>query len=371
MTAGNAKLRYKTRDPRFLWSLGVMILSLGLIAGFAVHWLPPTVMESLHAADSAAYSAHLDRLERAAEAGNWSTVWWGIPHSMWIGAMVGPALIAGFTGLCWFVFLVQAGQPGSDGGIRWPLAIAAVPLGVLSIWPTLFLIYFQEQQWNLHESTELAAGFRFYIAGVGLREEVSKLLLFLPLVPAIIRGGSEREALLIGGLVGLGFAMEENIGYFTSSPTSTVDRFLLSSFLHISLTGLAGLALCRMIWWPQQCWQESIGIILLAIVLHGVFDALLVLPAIAEYNILSFIIYILLAYRFFHELRAWWRPRGEPISLTATFVTAVSLITAVAFVYFAALTDFSTALTGITTPAISSGIFVYMFLREMPESLID
>lgn len=367
----NATLRMKTREPRFLWGLAGSILAVGLLGGVAVRWLPAEIISLLLESDAAAYGDQIERLRRAAESGDWSAVWWGIPSAIWRGSMWGPALIAGLAGLCWFAFLVQAGQPGSPEGLRWSLAVAALPLGALSVWPTLFWGYIQEYQWQLRESSELAAGLRFYLLSVGLREELAKLLLFLPLVPLILRRGSEREALLVAGLVGLGFAMVENVGYFTRSPNSTLDRFLLSNFLHISLTGLAGLALCRALWWPRQCWQESVGILLLAVVLHGVFDALLVLPAVNEYSILSFIIYILLAYRFFHELRSWWRPRGEAISLTATFVTAVSLISAATFIYFSAITSPALALVGIAAPAISSGIFVYLFLREMPESLID
>jgi len=96
------------------------------------------------------------------------------------------------------------------------------------------------------------------------------------------------------------------------------------------------------------------------------YDAFIVLPVLADYNIGSSIIYILLSYRFFRELRSWWHPRGEMISLTATFVTAVSLVAAATFVYFAAATNITAATTAIAMP-----IFAYMFLREMPESLVD
>ena len=67
---------------------------------------------------------------------------------------------------------------------------------------------------------------------------------------------------------------------------------------------------------------------------------------------------------------SWWQPRGEMITLTATFVAAVSLVAAATFVYFAAATDLPTAAVAIIAPGISTGIFVYMFLREVPESLV-
>ncbi len=363
-------LQSNTRDPQFLGRIAIGILLVGVLAAFSTRWLPDSVTDSLIGARSDALRAHYQYLDQLSAAGDWWGVWTGIPEGMWLAILPAPTALAGLAGICWFVFLLHAGQPGTKDGIRWWLAALAVGLGLLSVWPTLFAIHYQEQRWNIHASGELIDGLRYFIAGVGLREELAKLLMFLPLVPMIIRSGSEREAMLVAACVGLGFAMEENIGYFTGSPNSTVDRFLLSNFLHMSLTGLAGLAVCRAIWWPKQFGTDLLAVLLLVVLLHGMFDAFLVLPALQDYSIGAFMIYILLAYRFFHELRSWWQPSGETISLTATFVVAVSLVTAATFVYFAAATNVSTAVIGIAAPFVSTGIFVYMFLREMPESLI-
>lgn len=363
-------VRRKTRDPRFLWQLAIGILAAGVLIGFATRWLPESVSKSLLGGRVSELAQHYDHVESLAGSDDWFGVLKLIPKGMWMATLPAPAALALVAGACWFVFLVQAGQPGAKDGIRIWLALLAVVLGVISVWPTLFAIFYQEHQWGIRESQEVAGGLRFYILGVGLREELAKLLLFLPLIPAIIRRGSEREAMLVAACVGLGFAMEENVSYFTSNPTCTIDRFLMSNFLHMSLTGLAGLAVCRAIWWPKQYGTDAIAIVLLAIVLHGLFDSLLALPALMDYSIGSFIIYILLAYRFFHELRSWWQPRGETISLTATFVTAVSLVAAITFIYFAAATNITLAAAAIVAPAISTGIFVYMFLREIPESLV-
>ena len=363
-------LRRKSRDSRFLWRLAISILVAGLLLGFAARWLPASMTGSLIGARAGELTEYYDRIDSEADAGNWWTVWKMIPKGMWMATLPGPTLVAALTGVCWLVFIIQAGQPGSKDGIRVWLALVAVVLGVLSIWPTLFSIYYQERQWGIVDSAEVVDGLRFYILGVGLREEVCKLLLCLPLVPFIIQRGSQREAMLVAACVGLGFAMEENISYFAMNPTSSIDRFLTANFLHMSLTGLIGLAVCRAIWWPKQCGTDTIAIVLLAIVLHGVFDALIVLPALSDYSIGSMIIYILLAYRFFQELRSWWQPRGETISLTATFVVAVSLVGAATFAYFAAATDVQSAMAGIAAPGVSTAIFVYMFLREMPESMV-
>jgi hypothetical protein len=59
------------------------------------------------------------------------------------------------------------------------------------------------------------------------------------------------------------------------------------------------------------------------------------------------------------------------VSLSATFITAVSLVAAVTFVYVSATKDFDTALDQVVQPGIASALLVYVFLREVPESLVD
>ncbi|MGI9454939.1 MAG: PrsW family glutamic-type intramembrane protease [Aeoliella sp.] len=362
-------LRSKTHQPAFLWRLGIGILMVGAVLGYAAQWLPESFTDRLQG-DFADLRAHVDQQQRLAEQGDWGLLWWGIPRSMWLGLAPGATAIAAVTGLCWFVFTVQAGQPGARGGIRWPLALIAVALGVASIWPTLFAVYWQEEVWGLEKTEDLIGGLRFYILGVGLREELSKLLLLLPLLPWIVRRGSEREALLISACVGLGFAMEENAMYLAGDAGRSVPRFLTANFAHMSLTGLAGLAVCRGVWHPRERGPEAAAIVLLVIIVHGLYDATL-MPVFGEYSILGYILYILLAYQFFRELRRWWQQRGQTISLTATFITAVSLVAAVTFVYVSATNDFNTALDQVVQPGIASGLLVYVFLREVPESLVD
>ncbi len=362
-------LRHKTRQPQFVWRVVIGILVVGTMVAYGVQASPDTPVD-FDGSIPEAYNDYIDRLEQLAASGKWAELWWAIPRAMWLGAVPGPTVLALITGACWFAFLLQSGQPWRSAGIRWPLAVAGPMLGVVSIWPTLFAIYWQEQVLDLRETGELAGGLKFFILGVGLREELSKLLLFLPLVPWIIRRGSEREALLVAACVGLGFAMEENISYFFNAGSSA-GRFLTANFMHMSLTGLVGLAVCRGIWQPRQRAGEAIAIVLLVIVAHGMYDALIVLPALEQYSVASSIIAILLAYQFFHELRTWWQPPGETISLTATFLVAVALVVASNLVFLSSILGLSDAVRAAVIPAVSLGVMVYLFLREMPESIIE
>ncbi|MCO6046793.1 PrsW family intramembrane metalloprotease [Aeoliella sp. ICT_H6.2] len=364
-------LRSRTRQPEFLGRMMLIILAVGLLLAFVVQASEPNSEEGgalLRVSDQ--QGAIYDKLTQLSQNRQWVEYWWTIPRYMWHSIVPGPALLAGLTGICWFVFIVQAGQPHRQGGIRWPLAAVAVVLGVLSIWPTLFAVDWQRIEWNLVMTDDLRGGLRFFILGVGLREELSKLLLFLPLVPWIIRRGSEREALLVAACVGLGFAMEENIGYFLRGEDAS-GRFLTANFFHMATTGLCGLAVCRAIWNPRQRLGEAIAIVLLMIVGHGLYDAVIVLPSLQMYGIFSFLLIVGLAYWFFHELRTWWQSPGETISLTATFLASVSIIVAATLVYLSSLVGLQQAAQLVILPTLALGLTVYMFLREMPESIID
>lgn len=363
-------LQLKTRDATFLWYWGIGILLVGAAVAWLAQWLPrPSPSPDSPAKD--AYNAHLQGIQLFAQQGEWGELALGIPRLMYLGWLPGPTSVALLAGFCWLVFLLQAGQPGARDGVRPWLCLLGVPLGVLSIWPTSFANFWQEHAWGLVRSEELAAGLMYFVLSVGLREELAKLLMFLPLVPFVVRRGSEREALLVAASVGLGFAIEENIGYFLREPHETVGRFLSANFLHMSLTGLCGLALCRAIWHPRRMASESLGIILLMIIAHGLYDALIVLPGLFQLSIASFVIYLLLVYQFFRELRTWWKPRGAAISLTATVVTSTTLVVAATLVYLAAQFDFDLAIRLVGPPAIGSAMFLYVYLREVPETLTD
>ncbi len=80
----------------------------------------------------------------------------------------GITTLAVLTGACWLAFVLQAVQIRSPRDPRLWAPLAGVALGVLSVWPTVFLLLWQEQRWQIHESEDLVAGVRYFLAGVGL-----------------------------------------------------------------------------------------------------------------------------------------------------------------------------------------------------------
>jgi len=250
-------------------------------------------------------------------------------------------------------------------------ALVAIPLGVFSVWPTLFWLYWQEQVWNLDESQELIAGIRYFVFSVGLREELAKLLCVLPLMPLLLRLRDELATLIICGCVGLGFAMEENVSYFASSgSTNTIGRFLMANPLHLALTGLGGLAMYRAFRNPQGWALHSLGVFGTLIFAHGLYDAFIIVPALEEYSIFVTIIFALVVYQFFHELREMREAQRDVVSLSANFLCGVSLLTAATFIYVSATLGTSVAFDTLASGVTGLAVMVYLFLREMPETMV-
>lgn len=373
-------LRTKTRNPRFLWQMVMGILLSGVAIGLAVDAFVPAWVKLESASEvQDDFSGDPDFLagehrEQLADAGRWGELFLTIPGAMARGwRQAGPTLLGVLTGACWFLFLQQSIQVRSRSDYRgWGLALA-VALGVLSIWPTIFLIYWQERVWGLAESVELAAGIRENVLGVGLREEFSKFLCFLPLLPLVVVKRDELAALLLAGGVGLGFGIEENIGYISGSvATATLGRMLITAPFHMAMTGLIGLAAYRACVWPRQCipnFVATFGVIFMA---HGLYDAVAIIPALKEFSIVASIIFVLCVYQFFRELKPLQSTRRlkSTISLTAIFLCCVSLVAAATFIYLCAAIGWQLAADVLVAGIVSYALMVYLFLREMPETMV-
>lgn len=361
-------LRVKSRDPAFLWRMVIGIIAAGVVLGWLAHLLTGGQAISSGLADQRGS----EQINDLAEQGQWWQVWWEIPRQMFSGFTPGVIALALLAGCCWLVFLLQALRIRGIHDWRIWGALIAVALGILSIWPTRFFSLWQEYRWLLEFSPELLPGLRFFVLGVGLREELAKLLCLLPLLAVIVRKRDETAALLLSGCVGLGFAINENMGYLTSSQGgATLGRFLTANPFHIALTGLIGLAVYRACLDFRNLGPQALAVFGMLVFAHGLYDAVIVLPDLAEYSIGGIILFALVMYQFFHELRSL-RPRGgDAISLTATFLVGVSLLTAGTFIYISALAGTAIAADNLMTDVIGLGVMVYLFLREMPETMVS
>jgi RsiW-degrading membrane proteinase PrsW (M82 family) len=244
-------------------------------------------------------------------------------------------------------------------------------LGGLSIWPTHFFGMWLRRRFSLAESVDLIEGVRFFVLGVGLPEEGAKLLCFVPLIPLLLRVRGDLIAMMTAGCVGLGFAFVENVTYFHGSVgKDAVGRYLTANPLHMTLTGLAGLALYRAARDPKGWGLQALLVFGLMVVAHGLYDATIAIPAFGDLAIVGSIIFALVIYQFFRELRELRPKRSETVSLTATFLAGVSLVTAATFVYISSLVGFQAASDAMVLQVVSLSLMAYLFLREMPETMV-
>lgn len=362
-------LRVKTRDPAFLWRMVIVIIGVGIVLGWLFdRWSAGPLDSIADAGDRSGW----ERLEALALEGDWWQVWWGVPREIFSDlSQPGIVALAVFSGVCWLTFLWQSLRIQSPIDPQIGVTLIAVALGVLSIWPTGFLILYQEVRWNLHDSMELVPGLRFFILGVGLREELAKLVCLLPLMPLLMWKRDEMLALIASACVGLGFAIEENIGYYTESQASdAMGRFLTANPLHMALTGVIGLHVYRACRDPQVWVPQAAAIFALMVIAHGAYDAAIVLPDISDYSLAASIIFALVLYQFFHELRTLRSAGRDTISLSATFLAAVSLLTAATFVYVSSIVGAQRAADVLVSDIVSLAVMVYLFLREMPETMV-
>jgi uncharacterized membrane protein len=100
---------------------------------------------------------------------------------------------------------------------------------------------------------------------------------------------------------------------------------------------------------------------------HGLYDVLVGFP---DYGFFGVLIFVTLVRQFFKELRPKQALRVEPISLTANFLFCVSTVAAATFVYLSAAVGLEAAGDVLMISIASQAVMVYLFLREMPETMV-
>ncbi|MGA7615610.1 MAG: PrsW family glutamic-type intramembrane protease, partial [Thermoanaerobaculia bacterium] len=245
------------------------------------------------------------------------------------------------------------------------LYLTAFALGILSVYPTLLLITLEETVFKLHPMGQPIPDAIYFVFGVGLREELSKFLLFLPLLPWLNRRGSRIEALTCGAMVGLGFAAEENIGYFHSMDMSAaLGRFLTANFLHMALTALVAVAAYDISKSRRRPSGDLNVTFLIVIGIHGAYDFFLSSNFIGGSSILAMILFILIAQRFLREL-LFAAPDAQREGLLQLFVFSLATLTGLSYVYATTLVGPWNAILVIGTGSIGVAIMIIMFVYEL------
>jgi len=282
----------------------------------------------------------------------------------WVSPAVAPSL---FLSAIWFLILL-AFRPLSRSFLG--LGLLAFLLGILSAILTLYAVFVQEEMRGFRFRPEDPAVKQLLalVAGVALREEFLKLLCFLPLAIALRRRGKALDVLLLGAMVGLGFAFHENLFYLRpGSPEFPAwARLLTANALHFSLTGIAGYATWRILARRGRGWEEGLATFLSVVLAHAGYNALLSVPALADYSVLAPLVVAVIAYRFFDPLREHMETTGLHLrpSPLGIFVLGSVLLTCGTLVSASFAEPFRSALASFTWSVASMIPLAFAFISR-------
>ncbi|PTX92734.1 PrsW family glutamic-type intramembrane protease [Opitutus sp. ER46] len=274
------------------------------------------------------------------------------------------------VGLAWSFFFFHLAEAPKLASRFTALCGVGLILGALSTVPTIWAVILQDKILGFAPDGDALRTILYYVGGVGLREELCKLLLFVPVLPFLIRADDEFEALMVATFVGLGFAVEKNGGYFLMSEmTATQGRFLTANFFHAALTGLNGLALFRACTRGGAGLNDLIMVFPLTVLAHGLYDAGLNLPQIDDTGTVSMMVYIGSCWFYFARVHQLRREVATTVSLTGAYVLAIGVVSAT-MLAFQMMNLGAVAGLGIAaSEIIGSAILIYMFLREFRDPL--
>lgn len=274
-------------------------------------------------------------------------------------------VMSAVTALGWALFCARLGKLGARPRFRLPMYVASIALGMLSVVPTVLLIAIEEAKLRLVETGDPTRDLIFFVFGVGLREEASKLLLFLPLLPILRRWGDKLDVLVCGALVGLGFAAEENLNYLARENLHTgLGRFLTANFFHMAMTGTLASALDDFISDRERNAAAFTRTSLLVVGLHGIYDFLLSHPEFGG-TYLAMTAFVFLTKIFLEAVESARTRADRGISPLHTFVFAVALVTGVSLAYATLAVGPKMALTIMGGGLLGEAIIVYVFVRTL------
>ena len=172
-------------------------------------------------------------LDLAIGAKDWRGILKWVPITQVVDYDKGNLLINLITAFAWMFFLVHLGESPGLFTRSSLLCAAAFVCGVISTTPTVYLVILQDDFLHFSKAGDIYHTFAFFIGGVGLREELCKLLLFVPLLPFLLKREDDFEALIVASLRGAWLCDRGSNGsYFTESLAASVQtgRFLTANF---------------------------------------------------------------------------------------------------------------------------------------------
>ncbi len=283
----------------------------------------------------------------------------------WSQTLVMP--LALFAAGVWYLLLVHA---GSGERWRWLRYLSPVFAGVMSVW--LLEAWMEADHYGIADDDQKTMGHEIlqWVMYVGLPEELVKLALFAVFLPLLLKQGSASKAALTAGCVGLGFAFDENLGYFLHEGGQVaIGRLITANFLHVTLTGVAGSALYEMVRSRFHRAVEFLVAFLGACIAHGVYDFAST-PSAQQMGVdLAGIIVLAVMARIYLDLL---KPedgelRQRTLSATSVFCTGSAVLVAVTIIVTVWQMDSMSGATEALRSLVSVFPVALIYVREFRE----
>ena len=275
--------------------------------------------------------------------------------------------VTAFTALIWFCIIISLGRADKHSLIRIPLYGFGFIAGFASTFVVLGLVYWQENGLLFKLNGETINDSLYVVCGIGLREELIKLLFYTPFLFILLKRRCPMEALATAACTGLGFACSENLLYFgPGSEANVFPRFLTANFLHASLTGIAGLSLFYFCLWPKTRWEGFVGTFNLVVIAHGAYDALVgLVPQLAKpLGIFSIIIFALISNYYLNLAKEVREGPTAVISPLGIFVIGSSTLIGIAWILACYLNPIREVITTMGHSTLSLGAMAFIFINQ-------
>ncbi len=289
-----------------------------------------------------------------------------IEWRQWSESMAVP--LALFSALVWYLILVHS---AGLGRFRWLRYLSPVFAGVMSVWLLNWWqssLHYQmpEEDGGADPTQELFQ----WVIHVGVPEETAKLCLFAVFVPLLLRRGSPHGAALTAGCVGLGFALDENLQYYSNFGAGVaVGRLVTANFMHVAMTGLIG-------FWYYELFRsrfhragEFVTVFAGVAAAHGAYDFAQSRWA-ADWGgqVASVVILGLLAKLYFQHLHPpGVRGRRPAVSSTVDLFIGMAIVVGAAVVIAVWQSDTMHAVSMVFRETLSVLPIAVLFMREFAE----
>lgn len=304
------------------------------------------------------------RQHAAAIMGDYRLQWEALlKYRFLFSAPLGTLAVALLAASIWYVILVLHGV---QVPWRWVSPLLPLLAGILSVWPVLLISSWQEVALGIRKDAPFPYDLWYQIGGVGMREELSKLLLASLFMPWLLHRRPPGGALMVGAFVGLGFALEENINYYLQYQGGVaLARLFTANFLHAALTGTSTHALYVLLRSRFNTADRFLVTFMAVVLVHGCYNYASSVTFAQGIYILSTILLAYMAWHFL-DLVDQECPRSRQwISPAAIFITGTALLLAAIFLTIAIRTPDRQLLAAAATECVAMFPIAFIYWRRL------